>query len=173
MPDDHGDLARDGDGRNVRAAATGNSFIEPSWRARPPYRLPSSFDQHASGVIAALLGNTAMLRRPVTGLVDARVQTEIGDKLIRSVEPDNRTNGCRQAERDDHVDPRDRHEPLNIRVGQSGLCELPFDCSEIFTQPIVLAQMPLHGITFVGWKRLANKPTSPPAAEQICVGTPR
>ena len=72
-----------------------------------------------------------------------------------------------------HVDPWNRHEPLDIGVVQRSLRELTFDHSEIFAQPVVLAQMPLYGITLVGWKRLANKPASSTAAEQICVRTPR
>ena len=101
--------------------------------------LPGCFDQHAPRVVPALFGYPAALRRTVARLIDAWVQTEISDKLLRSFEANNRTDGCGQSECHHHIDTRDRHQALDILARQSGLSKFALYYPQVLTQAVVLA----------------------------------
>ena len=49
--------------------------------------MPGGLDQHGPGMGPTLLGDAAVLGPPLAGLMDARVQAEIGDELVRALEP--------------------------------------------------------------------------------------
>ena len=125
--------------------------------------LPGCFDQHAPRVVPALFGYPAALRRTVARLIDAWVQTEISDKLLRSFEANNRTDGCGQSECHHHIDTRDRHQALDILARQSGLSKFALYYPQVLTQAVVPrdTQMPLHRVPFIERQALGGEPAPP------------
>ena len=146
MPDDDGQFARDRDGRDVGAASPCDALVEGPQRSGSADRLPRRFDQHGPGMGAALLGDPPVPRPAVAGLMHARVQAEIGDQLVGAGEALDRADRRHQADRDHHVDARNGHEPLDVRVGERVARELALDDPQVVGEPVVLAQMPLHRI---------------------------
>ena len=96
VPDDHRELPRGSDGRDVLAATRCDPLVEGSqwsWRARGR---PCCLDQHAARMATALLGDAAMISWSLARLAHARVEAEIGDKLLA----DRGSAGCRRLRRD-------------------------------------------------------------------------
>ena len=113
MPDDHRQLASDGDGRDVVATlGAGNPVIEGAQRSWSAHGLPSCLHQQVAGVRPALLGDPAMMGRAVAGLVDARV------------EPDDTRPACpgRRSARSDRSPPSaPRRRPCRYREWSSAV----------------------------------------------------
>ena len=82
-------------------------------------------------------------------MIDTWIQAEIGDELLRPLEANNRTDGGGQSECHHHIDTRDRHQALDVLARQSGLSQLALYYTQVLTQAVVLAQMPLHRVPFV------------------------
>jgi hypothetical protein len=69
---------------------------------------------------------------------------------IRSGEPGDGFDRGDQPDRDHHVDARDRHQPLDVRIAQSVARQLALDHLQILAAPVVLAQVPGEGVALVG-----------------------
>ena len=78
MPDDDCELASNGNGGDVGAAACDTLIEGPQWSGSA-HSLPCRFDQHRPGMGAALLANPPVARSALTRLMNARVQTQ--DKI--------------------------------------------------------------------------------------------
>ena len=109
----------------------------------------------------------------LAGLVDARVQAEIGDQTIRSGEPLDGTDRGDEPDRDHHVDARDRHQPLDVRVAQSITRQLALNNAQVLAEPVVLTQVPGDCVALVGRERLGQEPRPSPRPKQISVRTGR
>jgi len=72
VPGDDGELAGDGDGGDVAAAAGGDPLMEGAQGAGCTAGVPGCFDEHVSGLARALFGDAAVAGRLAAGLVHAR-----------------------------------------------------------------------------------------------------
>ena len=74
--------------------------IERAQRARGLDRDPGGLDEHPARVRAALLGDPSVRRGLVAGLLDARVQAEVADELVRRAEAGEVADGGGDRHRD-------------------------------------------------------------------------
>src|SRR5215213_3815165 len=63
MPEEHGELARDCDDRDLTAAARADALVERAHRARGADRDNGGFGEHLTNLGGALLGDPAVMRR--------------------------------------------------------------------------------------------------------------
>lgn len=73
MPDDHRQLARDGNGGDVIAAPGPDPFVKGTQRSWAADSLPGRFDQQVTGIRPPPLGDPAVVSGTVARLVDARI----------------------------------------------------------------------------------------------------
>ena len=100
VPGQHGELARDRDGRDVAAAPRGGALREGAQRSGALGRRPGRLDEHVAGGGRALLRDAAVAGRPVAGLADRRVQPEVADQMARGREaPDVADHGDQRRRR--------------------------------------------------------------------------
>ncbi len=169
MPDDDGQFARNRHGRDVIAATPCDALIKGPQRSGSADRLPRRLNQHGSGMNAALLTDPPVSRSALPGMMHGWVQAEIGDQPVGAWEPLGRPDRRHQPDRHHHVDARNGHEPLDLRVGERVARQLALDDSQIVRESVVLAQMPPKRIALVGRERLCQEPCPPPWPEQIGV----
>ena len=113
MPDDHCELAGSRDGGDMLTAAGTDpkeKSAQRTWRSRSG---PGGLDEHAARMSAALLGNPSVISWSRSGLSDARVETEVADELLGSVETTRLADRRHDGKRHDHIDARDCHQPLD------------------------------------------------------------
>ena len=110
VPAQDGELARGGDDGDLHSAPGAHALKE---RAQRPGGLdghPGGLDEHPARVRAALPGDPAVRGGLLAGLLDARVQTEVADQLVRRVEPGERADGGGDRPRHRDIDAGDRHQ---------------------------------------------------------------
>jgi hypothetical protein len=79
VPAQHGELARDGDGRDLVAASGADAQKEGAqWTGRLG-RSPGRFDQHRASMRPSTLADAAVLGKPEAGLPNPRVEADIAD----------------------------------------------------------------------------------------------
>jgi hypothetical protein len=83
-----------GDDRDLDAAPGTHSLIERAQRPRDLRRGERGLDEHPARVRSPVLGDPPVCRRLATGLLDPRVQAQIGDELLRAAEPTEVTDRC-------------------------------------------------------------------------------
>ena len=89
---------------------------------------------------ASLLGDPSMTGGPWPRLPDARIEAEIADELLRTVEALDRADSRHERQRDDHVDAGNRHQTRDTFVGQRRTGKVALDRLEVFAKPVALAQ---------------------------------
>jgi len=102
-------------------------------------------------------------------LAHARVEAEVADELLRSVEAPHLANRGHDGKRHDHVDAGDRHQPLDRFVRQRRTSQIALDDLEVVGEPIELAQVTLDGKLFVLRQDLVKKPCPSARPAQISV----
>ena len=95
VPEQHGELARDGDDRDLMAAARAHAFVEGAHRAGGADGDEGGLGEHLTHLGGALLGDPAVTRSAAAGLADLGVKAEVADQLARIVE----SGGCRRRRR--------------------------------------------------------------------------
>jgi hypothetical protein len=73
MPAQHGQLARDSDGRNLVTAVGADAQKEGAQRTRRLGRRPGRFDQHCASMRSSTLADAPVLGKPEAGLSDPRI----------------------------------------------------------------------------------------------------
>jgi hypothetical protein len=105
-------------------------------------------------------------------LVHTGVQAQKGDEASGVREAFDRSDCCEQSNGDDHVYPRDRHEPFGLCATQRVACELAFNDPQIFRQSVVLADVALDCGALILWQLLRQQPGPAFGAEDIRVLAP-
>jgi transposase InsO family protein len=81
VPADDGELAGDGDGGDVGAAAGADALVEGAHRADRPGQVPGRLDEHVPGLPRSLPGDPAVASGLAAGLDHARVEAEVADQV--------------------------------------------------------------------------------------------
>src|SRR3954452_11847080 len=89
VPEQHGELACDGDDRDLAAAARANALVEGAHRSRRVDGHDRGFGEHVADLGGALLGDPAVPRGAAAGLADLGVKSEVADHLARIAEAAN------------------------------------------------------------------------------------
>ena len=87
MPE-HGGLARDGDDRDLAAAARADTLGERAHRTGGADGDEGRLGEHLTQLRGALLGDPAVTRSADPRLADLGVKAEIADELVRLVKAD-------------------------------------------------------------------------------------
>jgi hypothetical protein len=82
LPTEHREFARDGDDRDLRAAARADALIERAQRARGLDRRPGGLYENVAHGAGSFLGDAPIPRRAEAGLAHACVQAEVADELL-------------------------------------------------------------------------------------------
>jgi len=99
--------------------------------------------------------------------VNARVQPEVADQLLRAGKTLDVTDRRHDADGHHHVDPRDRHEPLRMLVRQGAPRQVPLDHAQIFSEPIVFPRVSLDRVALVRGEDLRREPCSALWTEEV------
>lgn len=78
---DHGELARDGDGGDVRATTRTDALVRCAHRPGAARQVPGRLNEHVARLARPLLGDTPMAGGFVPRLRHARVEPQIPDKV--------------------------------------------------------------------------------------------
>src|SRR5436190_6814725 len=81
VPEQHGELARDGDDRDLAAAAGADSLVEGAHRTGGADGDKGGLREHLTDLGGALLGDPAVTRSADPGLADLGVKAEVADQL--------------------------------------------------------------------------------------------
>jgi hypothetical protein len=114
----------------------------------------AAIDEHPARVRAPVLGDPPVVGRLAAGLLDARVQPEIGDQLLGGAEPPELTDGRDQRERDRRVDAGDRHQPADLGALERDPAELRVDDPQLLGVEVELPQQRLDRVMLVGRQML-------------------
>ena len=107
---------------------------------------------------ATLLGDPSMRRGLVAGLLDARVQAEVADELVRRAEAGEVADGGGDRDRDRDVDAGDRHQSPGRLAAQRDARELGVDQPQLLAVEVQLAQQRPDGPALVGGQLLLGQP---------------
>jgi len=173
MPDQDSELASRGDGGDMLAAFRPDPQKESAQWPRRSSGGPSRLNQHAPGMSAPLLRDPTMVRWTWSRLPGARIETEITHKLLRLAEPVDVADRCDDGKRHHHVDAGDRHQPRDVLVRESRVCQVVLDDRQILAEPIKLAQMPLDSKALVLRQDLFAEPGPSFGAAQVRSGARR
>ena len=108
-----------------------------------------------------------------TGLAHARIEPEVADQLLGTLEAGDIADRRHQPGRHRQIDAGDREQSPDRRVIQRALGDLPVKDREILAKPIELAHMPLDREPLIVGHRLARQPVPAAAVEQIGMRTLR
>ena len=133
-----GQLARDGDGGDLVAAAGADADEEGVQRPRGRRGCPGGLDEHRPGVAAANLADPPMMSSTETGLADTRVEAEVVHQLLWAREAGDIADRRHQSRRHRQIDAGDRHQPLDRRIVQRALCNLAVEEVEVLAEPVKL-----------------------------------
>ena len=99
--------------------------------------------------------------------MDARVQPEIADQLLRVGKAVDGTDRRHDADRNDHVDPWDRYQPLRVLVRQNVPCQVSLDYAEIVSEPVIFPHVALDRKTLIRRHGLLREPCATFGTEQV------
>src|SRR6266540_7116348 len=140
VPGDHGELAGDGDGGDVAAAAGGDPFVEGAQRSGRARGVPGRFDQHVPGLAGPLLGDPPVPGRLGARLAHARVEAEIADQVTRGREATDLTDRGDQRRGGDEVHPGQSQQPPHLPRGEHLPGERTLDQRDLGVEERDLAQ---------------------------------
>jgi hypothetical protein len=167
LPAQHRQLARGGHHGDLHAAPRAHALIERAQRSWGLDRDPGGLDEHPARVRAALPGDAAMAGGLASGLLEARVQPEIADELVRRGEALEVADGGGDRHRHGDVDAGDRHQPLGVLTSHGDPRELLVDQRQLLAVEVQLAQQRRDGLALVGGQRLLGQPRAALAPEQV------
>ena len=165
VPDQHRELAGDRDRGDMGAAPGAHTFVERPHRAGAAHRLPCGLDQEMACLAAATLGDPAVMRPPVAGLPDARIEADIGHKLLRGGKAVNPADRRHHPDSHDHVDSGDRHETPHVRVVERDAGNIALDGLLGRGLAVIFLEMALDRDPFVLGQDLCAEPGAALAAE--------
>ena len=163
MPGQDGELARDGDGRDMAPAPRGGALRERPQRARDLGGSPGRLDEHVAGRGGAFPGQPAVTRRAVARLADRGMQPEIADQVTSGRKPTGVADHRNQRRGGDHVDARDRHQPPHVLVGDDLLGDDPVDLPQLAGDEVQLAQPGVDGQALIDRQLAARRSTRGPS----------
>src|SRR5918998_6351294 len=85
VPEQHGELARDGDDRDLAASARADALVERAHRTGGAHGDERGLGEHLTDRGGALLGDPAVARSADPGLAHLWVKAEVADQLARLV----------------------------------------------------------------------------------------
>ena len=123
-----------------------------SWRAAGG---PGGLDQDPADLRPAGFADPAVHRGGAAGLADFRVQPDIGNELVRVIEPGKVTDGGHDRDRRDRIDTRNCHQPCNDGIAEGLDGQFPVHGRELAAVEVQLPQQRVHGRALVGGQVLA------------------
>jgi hypothetical protein len=108
-----------------------------------------------------------MVRRARARLADSRIQAEIAGQLAPIGEAADVTDGGHERRRDDHVDPGDGHQPLDLGPRQRLGGDQPLDLRDLAVKEGDLAHSGVDRLALGERQLLLGQPGPNLDAEQI------
>lgn len=167
VPGKHEHLACGRDNGDLEPSTVLHPVIERPQRSGCFRGSPRRLNQHPSRLRPAGLGDVTMDRWRVAGLTNLGMHSEVRDELVRRFEACEVADSGDDRDRDDHVDPWDRHQSAHrgityglFRDREVRFCQLPAKEVQLPQQrddrgPLILRQ------------RLPFQPGSPGLPEQV------
>ena len=115
------------------------------------------------------LADAAVVGRAKPGLADARVEAEVADQLLRTVEAGDVAYRRHQPGRHRQVDAGDRQQPVDRHVLERALGDVAVEVGEVLAQPVELADMARDRRPLILRQRLARQPLPAAPIEEIGV----
>jgi hypothetical protein len=132
MPAQYGQLARDGDRRNLVTASGPDAQKESAQWTRCLGRSPRRFDEHRASMRSPTLADPAVLGKPEAGLPHPWIESDIADQLFGIGKAPHIPDRGHQARRHNQVDAGDREEALDCRIVDGRLRDLLIEDRQIF-----------------------------------------
>src|SRR5918997_2542703 len=110
MPEEHGELAGDGNDRDLAAAPNTDALVEGAHRAGGADGNNGGLGEHLTELRGALLGDPTMMRRAGARLADLGVKAEVADQLARIGKPAYVADGGDERRRGHQAHSGDGHE---------------------------------------------------------------